>query len=61
MALNSAAIPSALLKGEVFGHGRGAFTQTMAPFQSVDRGTLFLDEIGYLKHSGIKERSKQWL
>ena len=50
LALNCAAIPSALLESELFGHERGAFTgawaQTMWRFQMADGGTLFLDEIG---------------
>ena len=50
IALNCAAIPSALVESELFGHERGAFTgactQTKGRFQMADGGTLFLDEIG---------------
>jgi len=52
VALNCAAIPSALLESELFGHEKGAFTgactQSKGRFQMADGGTLFLDEIGDL-------------
>src|SRR5580692_11164072 len=48
--LNCAAIPSGLVKSELFGHEKGAFTgalmQKRGRFELADRGTLFLDEIG---------------
>jgi formate hydrogenlyase transcriptional activator len=50
VTLNCAAIPSALLESELFGHERGAFAgacaQTKGRFQMADGGTLFPDEIG---------------
>jgi formate hydrogenlyase transcriptional activator len=52
VAVNCAAIPSALLESEFFGHERGAFTGAVAPrpgrFELADRGAIFLDEIGDL-------------
>src|ERR1700751_5183070 len=48
--LNCAAIPSGMVKSELFGHEKGAFTgalmQKRGRFELADRGTLFLDEIG---------------
>ena len=46
--INCAALPSALIEGELFGWQKGAFTGV---FQQADKGTLFLDEIGDLSLS----------
>jgi formate hydrogenlyase transcriptional activator len=50
--VNCAAIPSALIASELFGHEKGAFTgavqRRLGRFESADGGTIFLDEIGEL-------------
>ena len=52
VALNCAALGSALFESEMFGHARGAFTSAHTKkaglVEIADNGTLFLDEIGEL-------------
>lgn len=51
VAINSSAIPDALLESELFGYVKGAFTGAdpkgkIGKIEYADQGTLFLDEIG---------------
>jgi DNA-binding NtrC family response regulator len=50
--VDCAAIPSALIESEFFGHEKGAFTgaqeQRVGRFEEANTGTIFLDEIGEL-------------
>src|SRR5262249_49850421 len=52
VSVNCAAIPSALIASELFGHEKGAFTGAVqrrhGRFELADGGTLFLDEVGEL-------------
>jgi transcriptional regulator with GAF, ATPase, and Fis domain len=52
VAVNCAAIPSALIASELFGHEKGAFTGALqrrqGRFELADGGTLFLDEVAEL-------------
>ena len=52
VSVNCAAIPSALIPSELFGHEKGAFTgatqRRLGRFELAESGTIFLDEIGEL-------------
>lgn len=52
ISVNCAAMPTALIASELFGHERGAFTgavhQRQGRFELADGGTIFLDEVGEL-------------
>jgi DNA-binding NtrC family response regulator len=52
VALNCGALDRALVRSELFGHKKGAFTGAVAAssgaFETAEGGTLFLDEVGEL-------------
>ncbi len=52
VSVNCAAIPSALVASELFGHEKGAFTgaiqRRQGRFELADGGTIFIDEVGEL-------------
>lgn len=54
-AVNTGALTLELIKSELFGHEKGAFTgateQKKGFFETANGGTLFLDEIGTMDHS----------
>ena len=59
VSVNCAALPESLIEAELFGHGKGAFTDAhearAGHIEAAHGGTLFLDEIGTL---GLSLQSK---